>query len=131
MGYIPNRFPGWLALFADGPNATDFSISIPNIKDVVVPMICLYEVFKVVLRELSENEAPQAVALMRQGNVVDLNSELALNAPKVSMEYRIPVAHSNIFATAQAFQAPIWTQDEDFKRLPGVKFLPRKPAPGS
>jgi predicted nucleic acid-binding protein len=115
---------GWLEFFADGPNATDFSIPIRNIKDVVVPTICLYEVFKVVLRERSENEALQAVALMRQGNIVDLSSELALKAAKVSTEYKIPMADSIIFATAQAFQATIWTQDEDFKGLPGVKFFP-------
>jgi predicted nucleic acid-binding protein len=68
---------------------------------------------------------------MRQGNVVDLTSELALKAAKVSMEYKIPVADSIIFATAQAFQATIWTQDEDFKSLAGVKFFPKKPAPSS
>jgi predicted nucleic acid-binding protein len=77
---------GWLEFFADGPNAADFSIPIRNIKDAVVPTVCLYEVFKVVLRERSENEALQAVALMRQGNVVDLSSELALKAAKVSTE---------------------------------------------
>jgi predicted nucleic acid-binding protein len=122
---------GWLEFFADGPNAQDFSIPIRSIKDVVVPTICLYEVFKVVLRERSENEALQAVALMRQGNVVDLTSELALRAAKVSTEYKIPMADSVIFATAQAFQATIWTQDEDFKSLAGVKFFPKKPAPSS
>jgi predicted nucleic acid-binding protein len=122
---------GWLEFFADGPNAEDFSIPIRSIKDVVVPTICLYEVFKVVLRERSENEALQAVALMRQGNVVDLTSELALKAAKVSTEYKIPMADSIIFATAQAFQATIWTQDEDFKSLAGVKFFPKKPAPSS
>jgi predicted nucleic acid-binding protein len=122
---------GWLEFFADGPNAEDFSIPIRSIKDVVVPTICLYEVFKVVLRERSENEALQAVALMRQGNVVDLTSELALKAAKVSMEYKIPMADSIIFATAQAFQATVWTQDEDFKSLAEVKFFPKKPAPSS
>jgi predicted nucleic acid-binding protein len=122
---------GWLEFFADGPNAADFSVPILNIKDVVVPTICLYEVFKVVLRERSENEALQTIALMRQGNVVDLSLELALKAAKVSTEYRIPMADSIVFATAQTFRATIWTQDEDFKSLPGVKFFPRRATPRS
>ena len=121
---------GWLEFFADGPNAADFSTPLRNIKNIVVPTICLYEVFKIVLRERSEGEALQAIALMRQGKVVDLTPELALQAAVVSTDYKIPMADSIIFATAQSFQAIIWTQDEDFKGLPGVEFLPKKHTPG-
>jgi predicted nucleic acid-binding protein len=121
---------GWLEFFADGPNAADFSTPLRNIKNIVVPTICLYEIFKVVLRERSEGEALQAIALMRQGKVVDLTPELALQAAIVSTDYKIPMADSIIFATAQSFQATIWTQDEHFKGLPRVEFFPKKPAPG-
>jgi predicted nucleic acid-binding protein len=94
----------------------------------VVPTVCLYEVFKVVLRERSEDEALQAVALMSQGKVVDLSPELALQAAKASLDYKIPMADSIIFATAQVFQAIVWTQDQDFKGLPEVRFFPKRPA---
>jgi predicted nucleic acid-binding protein len=83
---------GWLEFFADGPNAGDFAGPLRKIEEVVVPTICLYEVFKVVLRERSEDEALEAVALMRQGKVVDLSPELALQAAKASLDHKIPMA---------------------------------------
>jgi predicted nucleic acid-binding protein len=36
------------------------------------------------------------------------------------------MADSIILATAQAFDATIWTQDSDFKNIPGVKFFSKK-----
>jgi predicted nucleic acid-binding protein len=83
---------GWLEFFADGPSAGDSARPLRKIEEVVVPTICLYEVFKVVLRERSEDEALEAVALMRQGKVVDLSPELALQAAKASLDHKIPMA---------------------------------------
>jgi hypothetical protein len=47
---------------------------------LLIPVICLYEVSKVVNRQRSETEALQAIAAMQQGRVVPLTSELALAA---------------------------------------------------
>ena len=89
-------------------------------------MITIYEVFKVILRETSENEALQAVVAMQKGKVVDLNASLAITASRLSLEYHLPMADSIILATAQEFKAMIWTQDSDFKNLSKVKYFPRK-----
>ena len=42
---------GWLEYFADGPNAKKYIKPLNELEDLIVPTICLYEVFKVVLRE--------------------------------------------------------------------------------
>jgi len=47
---------GWLAYFADEPNAKFFLTPLSNTSSLVVPAITIYEVFKVILRESSENE---------------------------------------------------------------------------
>ena len=39
----------------------------------------------------------------------------------------LPMADSVILATAQAFGATVWTQDGDFKGLPGVQYRRHKP----
>lgn len=59
----------WLEYLADGPNASYFATAIEAPEHLVVPSITLLEVFKVILRQRSENEALQAVALMQQGEV--------------------------------------------------------------
>jgi len=117
---------GWLAYFADEPNAKRFLTPLKDTASLVVPSITIYEVFKVVLRETSENEALQAAAAMQKGTVVDLTVTLAIAASKISLEHGLPMADSVIFVTAKAFDAAIWTQDSDFKNIAGVKYFPKK-----
>ena len=117
---------GWLAYFADEPNAKHFISPLKDTDSLVVPTITLYEVFKVVLRESSENEVLQATAAMQKGTVVDLTVTLAIAASKLSLEKGLPMADSIILATAKAYDAILWTQDSDLKNMPGVKYFPKK-----
>ena len=71
----------------------------------------IYEVVKFVLRESCENDALQSVAAMQKGTVVDLTPKIAILASKLSLEHRLPMADSIILATAQEYNAKIWTQD--------------------
>ena len=117
---------GWLAYFADESNAKHFKAPLSNPTRLIVPAITLYEVFKVILRESSENQALQAVVAMQKGKVINVNTSLALAAARLSLEYRLPMADSVILATAQEFKATIWTQDADFKDIREVKYFPKK-----
>jgi len=117
---------GWLAYFADEPNAKHYLRPLNDTDSLVVPTVTIYEVFKVVLRESSENEALQAVVAMRKGRVVDLTASMAIAASKLSLKHNLPMADSIILATAKEFEATIWTQDSDFKSIDDVKFFPKK-----
>jgi len=114
---------GWLEFFADGPNAKFFTAPLQNIDELVVPTISIYEVFKSVLRQRDESAGLQAVALMKQGQVVDLTTNIAMMAAKLSLEHNIPMADSIILATGRFYQATVWTQDADFKGLDGVEYV--------
>jgi len=116
----------WLEYLADGPGAQFFEPVIIRTKDLLVPVICLYEVFKRILQQRNEQSALRAIALMQQGRVVDLDSDIALRAAKQSIEYKLPMADAIILATAQAFEAVIWTQDADFKNIEGVKYFSKR-----
>lgn len=118
---------GWLEYFADGPNAAYFAPAIEATRELLVPTLSLYEVFKRVLQQRGEGEALQAVALMQQGQTVELTASLALAAAKASIEHRLPMADSIMLATAQAHGAILWTQDADFERIAGVKYVAKKP----
>lgn len=112
----------WLEYFADGPNADVFAAPIEETSELIVPTLCLYEVFKKVLAERDEAEALRAIALMQQGTVVELTADIALIAAKISHEEQLPMADSLILATAEARAATLWTQDADFEGKPGVRF---------
>jgi predicted nucleic acid-binding protein len=115
---------GWLEYLSDGPNASAFEKTLMNTEDLVVPTLCLFEVYKVVLCEHGENDALQAVALMRQARTLDLTTEIALLAARLSLEFKIPAADSIILATGRLCEATIWTQDEHFKNIKGAKYIP-------
>ena len=117
---------GWLAYFADEPNAKHFLTPLNDSASLVVPTVTIYEVFKVVLRESGENDALQAAAAMQKGTVVALTASLAIAASKLSIEHALPMADSLILATAQEFNAILWTQDSDFKKIKHVKYFPKK-----
>ena len=117
---------GWLEYFADGPNADFFAPAIESVSDLVVPTLSLYGVFKRVLQQRGEGDALQAVAVMIQGQVIDLDMDLALSAAKVSTERKLPMADSVMLATAQAQGATLWTQDADLKEIEGVQYLSKR-----
>jgi hypothetical protein len=56
----------------------------------------LYEVFKKLLLETTEDDALFCIAHMKQGNVINLNNELSLLASKLSIEFKLPMADSII-----------------------------------
>jgi toxin FitB len=116
----------WLEYFAGGPNAGFFAAAIEDRKRLIVPSICLYEVFKSLLRQSGKKEALEKTTAMRQGLVVDLSGPLSLRAAALSLKHRLPMADSIILATARSYGAKIWTQDADFEGLPEVKFRRKK-----
>ena len=116
----------WLEFFADGPNARIFAEPLEQADLLLVPSVCLYEVFKTVLRQRGEPAALQAVALMRQGHVVELTERIALLAAELSLQKKLPMADSIILATARLHDAHIWTQDSDFEGLENVTYVAKK-----
>jgi len=117
---------GWLDYFADGPNAEFFAPAIEATAVLIVPAISVYEVFKRVLQQRGESEALQAVAVMLRGRGEDLDVQLALTAARVSTQYRIPMADSIILATARAYGATLWAQDEHFEHIEGVQYVAKQ-----
>ncbi|MDZ4287711.1 MAG: type II toxin-antitoxin system VapC family toxin [Prosthecobacter sp.] len=112
---------GWLEYFTDSHRAGLFAPAIEDTDNLFVPVIAIYEVFKKVLRERSEDDALQAVGTMQGGQVIDLDCALALEAAR----HPLPLADSLIYAVALRHDATLWTQDEHFKDLPNVRFFPK------
>lgn len=113
---------GWIEYFFGEPNAAHFASAIEATDDLIVPVICLYEVFRKVNTVADEARALQAVAQMKQARIVDITEDVALSAAVISMKHKLPMADSLIYATARAQGAVLWTQDNHFRSLPGVNY---------
>ena len=114
---------GWLAYFAGTKNAAAFAPAIEDTSRLLVPTVSLFEVFKRVLQQRGEADALSVTAQMQQGTVVNLDAPLALDAARLSVQEALPLADSIMLATARAHQATLWSQDTDFKSVPGVRFF--------
>ena len=114
----------WLEYLADGTNADYFAAPIEQTAQLIVPVVSIYEVYKRVHLQRDESDALRSVALMQQGEVVDLDTTLSLDAASLSMKHRLPMADSMILATARRYRAKLWTQDADFEGLDGVNYRP-------
>ena len=117
---------GWLEYFTDGENSDFFAQTIEDTKNLVVPVICIYEVFKRIMLNQGLDMAELRIADLHKGQVVDLTAPLALSAAVISTELKLPMADSIILAVARANNATLWTQDEHFRDLEGVKFIAKK-----
>lgn len=117
---------GWLEYFSEDKNADFFAPIIEQTTKLIVPSISLLEVFKKILHEHDENEALRSVAVMQEGQVIELDATLAIFAAKLGRDFKLPLADSVMYATARAYNAMLWTQDSDFKGFEGVRYIGKK-----
>jgi len=114
---------GWIEVFTNGPQADRFLEVLDDEKSLIVPAITVFEVFKWILREYSEAQAIQAIAVMQRGKIVDLDASIAIAAAQLSHAQRLPMADSIILTTARQHQARLYSMDADFKGLADVELI--------
>jgi len=116
---------GWIEYFTDGPLADEFAPYLENLAEVVTPTTVIFEVYRVIRRQRSEEAATAAVAQMQKTSVVDLDQFLALSAADVSIDHGLAMADAIVYATAQTKGVDVVTGDADFAGLSGAKVFSR------
>lgn len=114
---------GWIEYFVDSTNADNYANAIEDNENLIVPTVCIIEVFKKILRETNEDNALLALAKMKMGKIIELDEQIAIDAAIYGIKYKLPLADSIIYATGQKYNAIIYTQDEHFKDLNNVKYF--------
>lgn len=117
---------GWLEYFADTKYADRYEKIIQNTGKLLVPTICIAEVSKKIFKEKGEVSALMAIAAMRQGREVNLTTDIAVSAARISVQKGMPMTDSIVYATALKFGAKLFTQDSDFRSLENVVFVEKK-----
>lgn len=114
---------GWVEYFQDSPRADLFALAIEQRDQLLVPTIALFEVHKVLSRKLPAELVERCLDVMRLGRVLDLTDRRAIAASKVASQHRLAMADAAMYSMAQEQSATFWTQDVDYKGLPGVRFF--------
>jgi toxin FitB len=117
---------GWIEYFFGGPNTAFFRPAIHDLQSLIVPTVVLYEVVRHIARVAGRGPAQEAAAQMQRAQMADLDANLAYLAARLSWKHNLPMADSIIYAAAQHHSAKLYTQDADFEKMPGVKYVRKK-----
>jgi toxin FitB len=113
----------WLEVIGGTDKGKPLLDHLRDLESLVVPTFTIYEVFKRVLSFDGTQAALKAVALMKHGDQVDLDDGLAIEAARLSLLHKLPMADAIIYATALMHGATLYTFDAHFKGLASVEFL--------
>ena len=116
---------GWIEFFRAGVNGPVFKPVIEDRHHLLVPTIALFEVHKVLSRNLPANLVTQCLDVMRLGLVLDLTDKRAIAASTIASRHRLAMADAAMYSLALEFEATFWTQDVDYQGLSGVRYFPK------
>ena len=108
---------GWIEFFADGPFASEYSKYLKDLTKLVTPTIVLYEVYKKIKKDRTEEDALFAVSLINRTSIIPLNESIALLAADLSLKHSLPMADAIVYATALEENCKVVTSDIHFKGL--------------
>jgi predicted nucleic acid-binding protein len=108
---------GWIEYFTSGRQAAEYQRHLKDPRKVITPTIILYEVYKKIKREISEESALEAVSAMKQTKIVPLTESIALLAADLSIKYALPMADAVVYASALELDCMVVTSDGHFKGL--------------
>lgn len=115
---------GWLERILGGPRAADYNRVLASVRpeDVVTSVVTVYELYRKLRPLHGESAALEAVVHLQATRLVDVDSQLALEAADFSLTYSLHFSDALVYATARRFDAPLHTSDPDLKAVPGVVF---------
>jgi len=117
---------GWLEWFTDGKLANKYRKYLADQENLLMPAIILYEVYKILKREVNEEKALLAVGYMKNAPVIPLDETLALSAADVALQENLAMADAIIVATSRLYNCTIISSDSDLKNQPNVSFVQKK-----
>ena len=116
---------GWLEWFTDGKLADAYQKYLADQDNLLVPAIIVYEVYKVLKREVGEEKALLAAGYMKNSPVIPLDETLALAAADIALQESLAMADAIIVAAARAQNCKIISSDSDLKNQPNVDYIPK------
>jgi predicted nucleic acid-binding protein len=113
----------WIEYFTGGPNGHHFAAVIEKPQSLLVPAMCLYEVFRFYLGKNKKEEGLEKISSMRKAPIIEISADIAAFAAILSAEKQLAMADSLILSCARQHRATLWTQDQDFKDMDMVRYF--------
>ncbi len=114
---------GWLEWFTDSNLADLYLEYLDDQENLLIPAIVLYEVYKILKREIGEEKALLAAGYMKNSQIIPLDETLALAAADISLKDNLAMADAIIVAVSRSHNCTIITSDSDLKDQPNVHYI--------
>lgn len=114
----------WIEFFLGSATAASYSHHVGT-STVIVPSLCLFEVVRTLLKNFSDQDVLQALAVMQQQTVIPLSETVAINAAQLAVNLKLSTADAVVYATAQLHHATLITHDTDLLGFDGVSVVER------
>ena len=113
---------GWIELLSGSPRAKLYQ-PVLRAGKLLVPAIVRYEVARYTLTQGGEPSMELALRALSRFEFISMDAALADSAARLAHRHKFSLADAFVYATAQAWQAELWTQDRHFSTLPNVKYF--------
>jgi len=90
-----------------------------------MPVIILYEVYKILKREVGEEKALLATGYMKTSRLVPFDDTLALVAADIALQEKLAMADAIIVAVSRVYNCRIISSDADLKGQSNVVYIPK------
>ena len=113
---------GWIEFFLGSAAGRTFKSIIEQTDQLIVPSLSFFEVHRFLSRTVDVAQRDTCLDIMRRGRVVELTVQRAIAASDTAQKHRLAMADAVMYSIAREFNATFWTQDVDYKDLPGVSY---------
>lgn len=114
---------GWIEWLTEGVLCTAYEPYLKIAKNLIVPSVVQYELYKWISRTVSESKAYEVIAVTQQGTIDVFDTSLALMAADASLEHNLAMADALVYASALKHKVLLITSDKHFEGLPQVEYL--------
>ena len=113
---------GWIEFFLGSNAGRTFKPIIEQTSELVVPAVSIFEVHRFLSRTATAAVRNAAIEVMCRSTVIELTTARAIAASGMAQLHKLAMADAVIYSIAREFNATFWTQDMDYKDLPGVSY---------
>ena len=113
---------GWIEFFLGSTAGRTFKPIIEQTDQLIVPSLSFFEVHRFLSRNTDAGQRDECLDIMRRGKVVEVTTQRAIAASDAAQKHRLAMADAMMYSIAREFNATFWTQDVDYKDLPGVSY---------
>ncbi len=117
---------GWLEWFTNGRLADAYKKYLEKSDEILVPAVVLYEVYKILKREVGEEKALLAAGYIKNSEIIPFDDLIAFKTADLALEYGLAMADAQVYATGLLNSCQVITSDSDLMNLPRVKYIPKK-----